>query len=482
MEDKELKNQLFIKSQRILKEIEEKKDIFIYANSTVDGIISSSIILKSIFNNSGNATVRCFYEEKIENSIENIYKEKHDFYIFTDFDSNVIDIIDKIFDKNNNYLFINTNLISKSINKTNEKIINPWLFNINGHEEINSSGLAYLLIKNFDRKSNKMSYLPIISAISKDQDNGEDKSLRGLNNEILQIALNSDIVDQKKRLDISEIETLPIIKILESNTVHFIKEITWNNKNSLKIIRDSQIQVNNEDGTIRTFKELDEKESIRICESITRFLEENSKLNNNNIVKDILFGYRYILNNEEDKGYIKNCRSFVKVIDLCIDAKKNALALSICIGDRGREILNGIQELVLNHNNLIKKTSSRLFSEKWRFYDDKKTVFINGEGIIDLDNVNSFIIFLERSISFADRLICLRIIESEEYYKIIIIKTKLCKINLLGIQEKVKQIVDKENVKIINKKKMEVKISSSNLEDFLSNIKKIIVNEKISQS
>lgn len=53
---------------------------------------------------------------------------------------------------------------------------------------------------------------------------------------------------------------------------------------------------------------------------------------------------------------------------------------------------------------------------------------------------------------------------------------------MLGIQEKVKQIVDKENVKIINKKKMEVKISSSNLEDFLSNIKKIIVNEKISQS
>ena len=32
-------------------------------------------------------------------------------------------------------------------------------------------------------------YLPIISAISKDQDIGEDKSLIGLNNEILQSIL-----------------------------------------------------------------------------------------------------------------------------------------------------------------------------------------------------------------------------------------------------------------------------------------------------
>ena len=62
---KELNNHLFIKSQKLLKEIEEKKDIFIFTNSTVDGLISGSIILKSIFNNFGNATIRCF-TEKIE--------------------------------------------------------------------------------------------------------------------------------------------------------------------------------------------------------------------------------------------------------------------------------------------------------------------------------------------------------------------------------------------------------------------------------
>ena len=35
---KELKNNLFSKSQKLLKEIEQNKDIFIFANSTVDGV------------------------------------------------------------------------------------------------------------------------------------------------------------------------------------------------------------------------------------------------------------------------------------------------------------------------------------------------------------------------------------------------------------------------------------------------------------
>jgi hypothetical protein len=478
---KDLKNNLFIKSQKLLKEIEEKKDIFIYVNSTVDGIISGSILLRSIFNNAGNATVRCVSEEKIESSMEEMLKEKHDFYIFTDFDSAIINIIEKVFDKQDNYLIINTDLISRSTNKSDEKIINPWIYDINGHVEVNSSGLAYFLVKNFDRKTENLSYLPIISAISKNQDSGNDKSLLGLNNEILQIALESEIVDQKKRLDISELEDIPITKVLENNIVHYIKEITWDNKVSSKIIRDAQIQVNDGDGKIKLFKELDEKDFIRIYESITRYLEENSKLNDIRIVKEILFGYSYILNNEEDKGYLKNSKSFVKVIDLCINAKKNALALSLCIGDRGGKTLKDIQELVLNHNSFIKKTSSQIFREKWRFYDDRTTVFINGEGIVDSYNVNLFILFLERSISFADRLICLRIIDSEEYYKVILTKTKFCNIDLENIQQKIKQVAGNDNIKTIDKNKFEVRIAGSDLEDFLSNIKKIIINEKISQ-
>ncbi len=94
--------------------------------------------------------------------------------------------------------------------------------------------------------------------------------------------------------------------------------------------------------------------------------------------------------------------------------------------------------------------------------------------------------FLEKSISFADRLICLRILDSEEYYRLIITKSKFSNFDLTNIKEKIekkldeKEEIEKENIKIIDKDKLEIKISASNLEDFLSNIKKIIINEKVS--
>jgi RecJ-like exonuclease len=473
---KELKNNLFIKSQKLLKEIEQQKDIFIISNSTVDGIISGTIILRSIYNNNGNAVLRCSYE-KIENTLEEIFKEKHDFYIFTDFDSHIMENIDKTFIEGN-YLFINIDEINRSNNNTYENIINPWLYNLNGKEEISSAGLSYLFIKNFDRNSNNLLYLPTISAISKDQDVGENGSLISLNNEILQTSLRLNIIEQKKRLTVSDIETMEITSVLENNITHYIKEITWNKGASLKVIEDSQLSATF-DGNVKPFNELDENEYIRLIKSIENFLQEHSKLNNNKIVKDLLFGYDYILINEENEGFLKNTRSFAKVLDCCLNLQRTGLAISLCLGDRGK-ILKDVNGLVLKYNSIIKKLSSQLFQEKWRFYDNKETVFINGEGILNIQNVNSFISFLEKSVSFADRLICLRILDSEEFYRFIIIKTKFCNFNLTGIIEKIRKIFNEEDIKIINKDKIEINISVNDLEGFLSNIKKIIINEKIS--
>ena len=60
------------------------------------------------------------------------------------------------------------------------------------------------------------------------------------------------------------------------------------------------------------------------------------------------------------------------------------------------------------------------------------------------------------------------------------ITTKFCDFDLNSIKEKVQQTFDKENNLISEKNKLEIKISDRNLEEFLSNIKKIIINEKMS--
>jgi len=442
----------------------------------VDGIISASIFLKSIFNAKGNATARCNLGT-FEKNFEEIIYGNYDYHIFVDFSVEVFNKINKTL-KTNTFLFLNIDEISKTDKNIYNDIINPWIFDINGQTQISTSGLTYLIVKNFDRNSNKISYLPIISAISKEQDTGKDKSLTGLNKEILQSTLDTNLIEQKKGLVIYEKESMPITKVLENNTVHYIKEITWNKDTSLKIIKESQILIDNY-GNTKLFSELNEKEFMSILETISGFLLENSKIKNIQIVKELLLGYNFTLTNEEPNGFLKNARSFVKIINLFIDSEKIGLAFSLCMGER-KEISKDIDEIVIKYNNHIKKISSQIFDEKWRFNDNKKTLFINGEGIIDKQNVNQFISFLKRSISFADRLICLRILDSEEFYKIIITKTNLCEHNLNSIKEKIQQTLDNPYIISSSKNEIDIKISYTNLEDFLAVIKKIIINEKIS--
>jgi len=351
MGEKELKNYLFNKSQILLKEIELKKNILIFANSTVDGIISASIFLKSIFNTQGNATTRCNLGIFEKNFDEIIY-ENYDYHIFADFSFETFNKINKTL-KPNTFLFLNTDEIPKTDKNIYSDIINPWIFDVNGQTQISTSGLTYLIVRNFDRNSNKIAYLPIISAISKEQDAGKDKSLIGLNKEILQSALDTNLIEQKKGLIIYEKESIPITKVLENNTLHYIKEITWNIDTSLKIIKESQILIDNY-GNTKLFNELNEKEFIGICETISRFLQENAKIKDIQIVKDLLFGYNYILTNEEPNGFLKNARTFEKIINLFIDSEKIGQAFSLCIGER-KEISKNIDETVIKYNNYIKK-------------------------------------------------------------------------------------------------------------------------------
>ena len=74
-------------SQKLLNQIEHHKDIFILSNSTVDGLVSSAMLLSSIHNSNGNATIRSFNSSKLKDfktELMRVVNEKHDFYVLFD--------------------------------------------------------------------------------------------------------------------------------------------------------------------------------------------------------------------------------------------------------------------------------------------------------------------------------------------------------------------------------------------------------------
>ena len=499
---------LNIASQKLLNQIEHQKDIFILSNSTVDGLVGSAILLSSIHNSKGNTTIRCLNSLKFEDfkiELMKVVNEKHEFYVFVDFDSKYFDLISSLIQESY-YLFVNSDLcdLDQSIDKDKTgTFVNPSIWQRDNDKESKhtSSSLTYLIAKNFDRKIIHSSFLPMVAAYSKNIDfnNADRTELK----EILQSALDLNLIEGKKGLNFGASETTSIVDAIENNMAHFIKGITWNKENSLKLLEKSGIQIK-DSKRIRTWRELEDEDFNKIFNAIEKYIEENghhSSKSDDNIKeikkrnRDMLFGYNYILTNEESDSILKNIGSFSKSLDLCVRNQSFGLGLSICLGDRDDAIIQ-IKNQILDYDNLIKSVSNKIFDEKWRFYDDKETIYINAEGILDEKNVDLFTSILENSVSFADRLICLRILstENEEEYKYSLIKPRLAKVDFAKIKKRIYELAEihgKLNsnnsgsslptittVTVDIADKIEISVPMINLEVFLSNIKKIVLDAK----
>ncbi len=492
-------------SQKLLNQIEHQKDIFILSNSTVDGLVGSAILLSSIHNSKGNTTVRCINSSKVEDFKIELMKmadEKHDFYVFVDFDSNFFDLITSLIEESY-YLFVNSD--SRNLDQIIEKdkavtFVNPWIWQRDSDKENKhtSSSLTYLIAKNFDRKIIHSSFLPIVAAFSKNIDfnNIDQTELK----EILQSALDLTLIERKKGLNFGVSETTSIVDAIENNTTHFIKGVTWDKENSFNIIEKSGIKIT-DNQRIRTWNELEDEDFNKIFNAIEKYIEENCHHKNksdDNIKemkkrnRDLLFGYNYILNNEETGSILKDIGSFSKSLDLCVRNQTFGLGLSICLGERDDAMMQ-VKNQIINHDNLIKSVSNKIFDEKWRFYDDKETIYVNGEGILDEKNIDLFTSILEKSISFADRLICIRILStlSDDEYKYTLIKPKLAKVDFVKMKKKIYELAEihgdlnSKNIRpsptsdIVDiTDKIEIRVPIINLEVFLSNIKKIVLDAK----
>jgi single-stranded-DNA-specific exonuclease len=492
-------------SQKLLNQIEHQKDIFILSNSTVDGLVGSAILLSSIHNSKGNTTVRCIKSSKVEDFKTELMKvadEKHDFYVFVDFDSNFFDLITSLIEESY-YLFVNSD--SRNLDQIIEKdkavtFVNPWIWQRDSDKENKhtSSSLTYLIAKNYDRKIIHSSFLPIVAAFSKNIDfnNIDHTELK----EILQSALDLTLIERKKGLNFGVSETTSIVDAIENNTTHFIKGVTWDKENSIKIIEKSGIKIT-DNQRIRTWNELEDEDFNKIFNAIEKYIEENCYHKNksdDNIKemkkrnRDLLFGYNYILTNEETGSILKDIGSFSKSLDLCVRNQTFGLGLSICLGERDDAMMQ-VKNQIIDHENLIKSVSNKIFDEKWRFYDDKETIYVNGEGILDEKNIDLFTSILEKSISFADRLICIRILstESDDEYKYTLIKPKLAKVDFVKMKKMIYELAEihddlnsnntrpsPTSVIVDIADKIEIRVPIINLEVFLSNIKKIVLNAK----
>jgi RecJ-like exonuclease len=351
--------------------IKTNKSIIIITHIDCDGLVSGSVIMKSLIREGAKCTVRAVNEFS-NKMIEDLQKVSRDFYVITDMGSQFSKELDvSLSDK---WLVLDHHRIS-DIELDNEKVINAWKYGIDGGKEICAGGMAYLASCRMDEKNQDLAWLPIIAALGDRQDHGNKKSFTGLNNEIVKVATDKHQIEMGLDLLLVGRETKPIHNALASTSNPFIKGLTWNNDACLSLLNSSGVQL--KDGKKwKVVSELTYDEKMKIVEAITKFTISKNATE----ITEELVGYVYTLPNENRRSVLHDCREFSTMLNSCGRINKSGVGIALCIGNR--ESIIEAENTLMEYRKTIRKQMNVLANERWRTNNSKNFVIVNGTDVI----------------------------------------------------------------------------------------------------
>jgi RecJ-like exonuclease len=400
-------------SEKIKKLVEDRKDILIVSNSSCDGIISASLLIKAIWKLGGKGTAR--FLSRLDGEIfTDLKKEDHEFYIFADIGSGLSELFNKLFSKNWTTIDHKKISITEIAIDDNNAILNPWKYDIDGDKEITSGGIAYLLVKNLDKRFSDLSPLAVASALGEYQDIGDKRSLVGLNNDILEDSKKDGLIQTDIDLLLSFNEFLPIHESIASTYVPYLYGLTSNSDKCLDLLRKTNIALK-KDGRLKTICDINQEEKFLILETIKSHLSSQIDASIDNL-ENILIGHTYVLLAEEPGSHLYDARRFSELLNSCALNNKTGLGMTICLGDRSFP-LDEAEKDIQKFNNNSQKLISKILKEKWRIFDKGLYLFINAEGIIEPDYVGHLSRLLGSHYQYMNKVIIMKTAIDENYSK-----------------------------------------------------------------
>lgn len=391
----------------------KENEIHILVSANPDGICAGSILADSLTKNNAKVSFRV-----IANDTYEISGARRDdcFYIFIDFPSESMLKFQKTFD---NGIFINHDLISENqLDQINEDFLNPSKYGINGNKEISSSGISYLLSTKLNGKNSNLINLAIVGALSKKQDIGQNRSFVGINSEIISVAQENGLLKIDTGLMITCKNSAPLPEAMASTLTPFIYGITGDKENCQKIFRN--VAFDNLKNKWRVYLNFSEDEKAIVLDSLSKFIAISSKNVQENIDK-YLIGNSYIFPHEDIDSIVYDAREFVLTLEACIRYKKFGVGFAICLGERNRLFLEA-EKMNYDLKKELINYISKIFNEKWRIFEDDACIFVNAEGILREDMIESVSLILSQTITFNNKLLVIRTVTKDGNCKITCIK------------------------------------------------------------
>ncbi len=298
--------------------IGKNETIRIISHLDADGISACSIILKTLQNQNRNCMVSILNQLN-KQSLRELAMENNKVYIFTDFGSGQLPIIESCL--SGKKVFILDHHKPEQA-KGSVVHVNPHLFGLSSSKEISGAGVAYLFCKELEPEIN-LAHLAVIGAIGDVQ---EEHGFRGLNRQIMEEAVRQGKLYVSRGLRLFGRQTRPLHKLLEYNFDFKIPGVSGSEEGSLRFLRENWIELI-EKNKWRKLIDLTDDELKRLTASI--LIRRAGERDPESIIGPV-----YTLNEEESGTPLKDAKEFATLLNACGRLGRASLGIGACIGDR----------------------------------------------------------------------------------------------------------------------------------------------------
>ncbi|MBT4352585.1 DHH family phosphoesterase [archaeon] len=312
------------KGIEFLKSIDKKEIIRLISHLDSDGICAAAIMVSALKKEDRRFKLSIL-NQLGDNELDILSKEDQKYYIFTDLGSGQLkNISQKLPDKKililDHHAFDENSL--QILNNSNIVHINPKLYGYNCNEEISGSGVAYIFSKKINQTNIDMSHIAIIGAIG---DSQEKKGFLGLNNDMLEDAIKSNLISLEKGIRWFGIETKSLVKLMSNSTDLKIPGVNGSEDRSYNFLKQIGIAPRGK-VTWKKYSDLTDEEKEKLKKAIIE------KRKDEKTPEDIL-GVRYILVNQENSSPTKDAKEFSTLLNACGRLGHYAIGVGACLND-----------------------------------------------------------------------------------------------------------------------------------------------------
>ena len=354
-----------------------QKDGFIscFSHLDADGVAAAGVISKMLSRLGARYRIRVmqWVDEKI---ISEVTADKPQLVIMTDFGSGYLDLLNEKI-PNNKIVILDHHQITGKQDNPNFTMLNPHIYAIDGAIEVSGSGVAYFAARAVNPANVDCAPIALIGALGDMQDKYEGRSLKGLNEIIVNDAVSAGLLKVEKDLTFFGRETRPIHRMISSTTNPFIPGLSGLETESLNFVTNLGFPLKQGD-KLRSLCDLNQDERKILCSALANYLLSKGL----HTLVDSLIGNVYILVKEAPNTALRDGREFSVLLNSTGRMDRPSLGIAICMGDR-KSALEDANKLLEDYRKNINKYLVWVAEKPDRLRELENIYVIYGESYIN---------------------------------------------------------------------------------------------------